>query len=122
MISLDLFSYSLQIPIWVVLILAVAVTVLGAGRVTRVIYHDAFPPSIWFRLQWDKLTANSSWNLLFHCPWCLSHWVVAVAIVWFLVGIPVAWLGFAWWLFWGWFAISYLTAMVIVRDEPADSE
>lgn len=109
-------------PWWVTLLVAVPILVLGAGRLTRVIYFDAFPPTAWLRSKWDLLTEKSDWNLLMHCPWCLSHWVIAGGLAWFALGFawPILWP--IWYVFFGWFALSYLTAMIIVRDEPADDE
>lgn len=121
MITLDFLSYRLDMPIWVVVVLAVLVAVVGGGRFTRVVVYDDFPPTIWLRVQWDKLTEGNEWNKLLHCFWCFSHWVSAVVILWFGVGLVVPWIGYAWWIFWGWFAISYLTAMLIARDEPSDN-
>jgi len=105
-------------PWWLTLVIAVPTLVLGAGRITRAIYHDDFPPSIWFRVKWDLLTENSSWNLLFHCPWCLSFWVTGGLIGWFALGFLAPWIWWTWWIVVGWFALAYLVPMIIVRDEP----
>jgi hypothetical protein len=104
------------------LLAAVVVGVLGVGRLSRAIYYDAFPPSIWLRTKWDLLTEESSWNLLLHCPWCLTHWIAAGSLAVFVVGIWVPWVAVVWWVWHVWFAISYLASMVIVRDEPAEEE
>lgn len=105
---------------WLGLLLAIPVAALGVGRLSRAIYYDAFPPSAWFRAKWDLLTEKSDWNLLMHCPWCITHWIAAFCIGWFFLGwvwFPVA---VAWWIFFGWFAISYIASMIIVRDEPEE--
>jgi hypothetical protein len=45
--------------------------------------------------------------------------VRAGAIGWFALTFFVPFLAWAWWLFWGWLALSYVAAMVIERDQPA---
>jgi hypothetical protein len=119
-LTIDILSLHLQFPMWVVVVLGLFVAVIGSGRVTRVIVYDDFPPTIWLRMQWDKLTDDNSWNKLFHCFWCMSHWVMLLCIGWFWIGLFVQWIGWSWWLFFGWFALSYLQAMLIARDEPSD--
>ena len=111
-----------DLPWWALALVAIPVAVLGSGRLTRAIYYDAFPPSAWLRSKWDLLTEKSDWNLLMHCPWCLTHWVVLGCLAWFAVGWFVAWIGLAWWIFYGWFALSYVASMIIVRDDPEDSD
>lgn len=114
----------LVLPDWLVALLAIAVIVLGSGRLVRVIYYDAFPPSTWLRLKWDALTDRpgylGEWNKLLHCPWCLSFWITLGCVGWLIGGWYVGWLMFAWWVFWGTLAASYLATMVIVRDEPEE--
>ena len=98
---------------------AAAVAVLGAGRLTRLIVHDAYPPAVavrrwWVRVTWNKDSeVEGRWGLLATCHWCASPYVFAIALL-------SAWLTdlhWGWWLFWGWLAGSYLTAMVVERDE-----
>jgi hypothetical protein len=105
---------------WITWVAAFAIGALGTGRLARAIYHDDFPPSIWFRIQWDKLTEGSSWNMLFHCPWCVTHWIAALCLGWFILGIFWVPAMIAWWVFFGWFALSYVASMIIVRDEPEE--
>jgi len=102
------------------LIPAVLVLVLGAGRMARLITHDLFPPAVALRAAWERLVGgHPQWTLLFHCFWCLTPWIMLVAIGWFLLTLNVEWIAWAWWLFWGWLALSYLASMVVARDEPA---
>jgi hypothetical protein len=107
----------IELPLYTV-ILAAIVAVLGVGRLTRVIVHDAFPPSAWLRAKWDDLTGENDWNKLFHCWWCMSFWVTALCFGHFLLGFLAVWIAWTWWLFWGGLAVSYLAAIVISRDEP----
>ena len=101
-------------------VLAIVVAIVGVGRLTRVIVHDDFPPAVWWRMQWAKITHDGPWAKLFHCWWCLSFWVALLCVGWFL--LTPLWVGFAWswWIFWGSLAVSYLATMLIVRDDPND--
>ena len=104
--------------VWVWLA-AIAVGVLGAGRLTRLLVHDSYPPAQrlrqwWTARTWDKEKDEAGpWGLLVTCHWCASPYVFALVLA-------SAWatsLHWAWWLFWGWLAGSYLVAMVVERDE-----
>jgi hypothetical protein len=105
------------------IIAAVLIAIVGVGRLGRVIIYDSFPPSVWLRIKWDNLTYDQStgeaskWNLLLHCPWCLLPWLMAICVGWFFLGLQFEWAAWAWWLFWGWLALSYLSSMLYVRDE-----
>jgi hypothetical protein len=101
-------------------IAAVLVAIAGVGRLTRAITYDDFPPSIWWRMRWATWTHDGPWTKLFTCYWCLSPWIMAVAIGWYLLGLLVLWIAIAWWLFWGWLALSYLAAILVNHDEQAD--
>lgn len=109
-------------PWWLTAIFALPIGILGAARLARAIYFDAFPPSVAFRIGWDKLTEGSSWNSLMHCPWCITHWLVLGSIGYFALGfwLPIFW--WVWWIWNLWFAASYVASMIIVRDEPGDDE
>lgn len=97
-------------------VLAVATAVLGVGRLARVATHDPFPPAIWLRMRWDRLVKDGSWSKLAHCFWCATPWIMLVCIAWGALS-SFHW---TWWAFWGWLALSYLAAIVIARDEPAE--
>ena len=106
-------------PWW--LVLAVLTAVLGVGRWTRLAVFDEFPPAMWVRATWTKLTKNhASWTKLIYCWWCFAPWMMLVAIGWFWVGFQVEWVMVAWWLFFGWGALSYASSMIVARDEPKD--
>lgn len=111
-------------PWW--LLVAAVVAVLGVGRWARLVVYDTFPPAEWLRQRWVKVTLKrEGWRPLFFCWWCFTPWLMLVCIGWFLLTFAVPWIAWAWWLFWGWGALSYLSSMVISRDEPAggkDSE
>lgn len=108
-------------PWWFVWALAVAV--LGVGRLVRVITYDSFPPAAAFRRWWTRWTMDHNhgdWEILFRCPWCLPPWIVLICGGWFALSFLAEWVAWTWWLFWGWLAITYVISMVIVRDEPAE--
>ena len=101
---------------WIVLS-AIAVAIAGVGRLARIITYDAFPPSVWWRKTWAELTNDGPWEKLFSCYWCLTPWIMLVAIAWAVVAFDVFWLAVAWWAFWGWLGISYLSSILVNHDE-----
>lgn len=103
-------------------VLAIVVAVLGTGRLARAIAYDDFPPAVWWRNLWSAWTNDGPWAKLFLCVWCLSFWVALVCIGWFLLTDVHAVFLWSWWIFWGALAISYVAAMIFVRDEPGDGE
>ena len=101
-------------------VFAILVAVLGVGRLTRVITYDDFPPARWVREKWVEKTDGTGWQLLAICWWCASFWVALACAGWWVAGLFFVWAAWAWWIFWGSLAISYLAAMVIVRDTPEE--
>lgn len=112
---MTIFGYE---PLFALVILLTAV--LGVGRLVRVITYDQFPPSIWWRDTWRRITNDGPWAKLFTCFWCLPFWVVLVNFGWFYAGTFVDWIAIAWWVFWGALAVAYLASMVIARDSPEE--
>lgn len=99
-----------EIVLWV---LAFIVGSLSAGRLTRLVVHDSFPPSVHFRIWWDAKTEGSLWNPLFHCHWCLSFWItLPIAASAFLFDLHPAW-----WIINGTFAASYIAPIIVERDQ-----
>lgn len=100
-------------------VLAILTAIFGVARLTRVIVYDDFPPSVWWRMTWSRITNDGPWAKLFMCWWCLSSWIALVCILWyaFLTPLHPVWL-YGWWVFWGMLALGYAATMVIVRDEP----
>jgi len=105
---------------WWQAILAVVVGVVGAARLTRVIVIDDYPPSVALRVWWDTITKDGPWAKLVHCPWCLGPWATLAALVSFLVSFSTPALGWAWWIFWGWLALSYWTSQYVYFDQGKD--
>jgi hypothetical protein len=108
-------------PPWVVLSVFF-IAVFGVGRLARLITYDAFPPMVWWRLKWAKLTAKpdgseGKWEKLFTCYWCLTPWLMLIALVVLGLSWDTLWLALVWLGFLGWFALSYVTSMVVDRDE-----
>lgn len=104
---------------WLI-IAALAVAVMGVGRLVRLITYDDYPPTIAIRSWWvDRVTQHNGWSKMLTCLWCFAPWAMLVALAWFAVGVLwVPWILVAWWIFWGWLGLSYLTSIIVRRDEP----
>jgi len=106
---------------WGYFILAVVVGILSAGRLTRLVTADQWPPVVWVRDRWtdwtQKTERRQGWFLLLNCHWCFSPWAMLGVGAWAVLCRLEGWFGTAWWLFNGWLAASYVVAMVVHRDE-----
>lgn len=101
-----------------ILLLTVAVAVIGTGRVSRIVTYDEFPPAKWARQKWVNATDGTGWQLLATCFWCATPWLMLITIAWFLVGVYfVPGMLIAWWIFYSWMALSYLSSQYIFFDE-----
>jgi hypothetical protein len=101
---------------WPTLLAAFTVGVIAVARLTRLVVDDDWPPMVWFRRKWDRLTENSTWSVLVECYWCVSPYIAAVDIGWAIL----ANLHWTWWLVNGWLAVSWLASYMCFRDIPAD--
>lgn len=110
------------------LIFATAVGILATARAVRLVTSDTWPPIQWARLHWLTWTTRTprrqAWADLFTCPFCFAPYATAINLGWALwAGIASQgradhfW-GQAWWVVNLWAMISYMAAMVVVRDEP----
>lgn len=112
---------------------------LGIARATRLLVHDDWPPIRGLRLAWiqwhdtrDYNNAQSGdpahrhgwrygWASLVTCPFCMAPYPTALALaVTIATGVWTpgwSWAG-AWWVLAVWASVSYLAAMIVVRDEP----
>jgi hypothetical protein len=113
-----------DMPVWLHFLLAIPVAMFGVGRLSRVVVYDDFPASIKLRIWWGRITSRENgedgpWTKLLNCFWCFTPWLTLVAMIWFALGTQFDWVAWTWWLFWGWLGLSYLTSMLIARDEPA---
>lgn len=111
-----MFTFLLENPL--VLWLAIGTAILGVGRLSRIITWDAFPPAIAVRMAWARLTNDGPWNKLLNCFWCFTPWLMLFCIGWFMLGIIVTWVAWVWWIFWAWLALSYVSSIILARDEP----
>lgn len=120
-------------PTWT-LLAAFVVGVIAVGRASRLAVHDAYPPVAAFRRWWFNQTVakggwREGWALLFTshdggsgCPFCFAPYAAAVNLTWALAA-GLEWGPFwssAWWVVNVWAAVSYLAAIVVVYDEPAE--
>lgn len=99
------------------LVPAVLVAVIGVARVVRLITHDDFPPSVWFRDAVQKIADGSPWGKVAFCLWCATPWIMLLCGGWFALSLTVEWAAWAWWVFWGWMALSYLASLFTYWDE-----
>jgi hypothetical protein len=100
----------------ILILAAIAVAVAGVGRLSRVLTYDDFPPSVWVRMQWAKLTKDGPWSKLASCQWCATPWIMLICLSWGVFSE----LHWSWWAFWGWLGISYLSSILIGRDEQRE--
>lgn len=124
------------------LAVAYALGVVGVARAVRLITSDAYPPMQVLRDRWvvwqanrdieqDPLAVNAGaertglghgWGPLLTCPFCCAPYVTAAALavtVWAGVWSPdLHTLAGWWWTCSVWASVSYLAAMIVVRDEP----
>lgn len=111
---------------------AYLLTALASARLTRLLTHDHYPPAAALRRWWFNQTIakggwRAGWALLLTsehgtgCPFCAAPYVTALLMAagmgagiwqpgWTLAG--------AWWTLAVWASLSYLAAMIVVRDEP----
>jgi hypothetical protein len=99
---------------------AVLVAIVGTGRAVRLVTYDDFPPSIWLRVLWGRITDHGPWEKLFNCLWCFGPWATAICMGWFFLGFLWLPLWYAWWVVFTFAAISYLVSMLVRRDEPEE--
>lgn len=110
------------------LAVAYVLAVIATARAVRLVVHDAYPPAEAVRLWWLNRTEvaggwRASWAPLVTCPFCAAPYIAAVVQgVAMLAGIwSPAWsLAGVWWTLAVWASLSYLAAMLVVRDEPAE--
>lgn len=123
------------------LLAAAVVGTLAVARATRLVTADAYPPAVALRRWWFNVTvAKGGWRkgwapLLTDdeaghgCPFCAAPYAAAVSLAWALASGAhlratvdlTTWAGW-WWVLSTWCAVSYLAAMIVVRDEPPAEE
>lgn len=118
------------------LLAAFIVGTITVARLTRLVVHDAYPPAKAVRGWWVRKTSRTAvvdgqevqtdgpWTPLAECPFCSAPYLALAAVAWAAVVLPGgdpfdAWsASWWWWLANLWGAVSYLAAMIEVRDEP----
>lgn len=96
-----------------IIVAAVVVGVVGTARLVRLVTSDTFPPTVWWRIKWAEITNDNEWSKLFSCLWCFSPYVTAANLAWALLSD----LHWAWWVFNGWMAASYVASWLVFHDE-----
>lgn len=121
-----------------VLAASYALAVTAVGRLTRLAVHDDWPPAAAVRRWWFNHTvAAGGWRarwapvLVGHdggsgCPFCFAPYaaaaVEAVAVTAGVWPLDLTTLAGWWWAAAVWASVSYLAAMLVVRDEPLDGD
>lgn len=97
---------------------------IAVARATRLVVHDAYPPAQAFRSWFIRVTRDGAWSPLVECPFCASPYIAAVTLavaIWGDVWEPdLGTVGGWWWVLAVWAAVSYLAAMIELRDEPPE--
>lgn len=102
---------SLTSNVWLALIVAV----LSIARTARLLIHDDFPPMVWLRVRiLARYKEDSKWAGLWECPYCLCPYLTVVMGVWMYYSD----LHWTWWVANGWWAASYVAAIVYSYDQP----
>jgi len=99
---------------WWVYVLALGTSVLGVGRIVRLLVHDDFPPSVALRTWWVRVTRGGAWNKVLTCHFCLPPYLMAISWVW-------GWasdLHWTWWVAHLFAGATYLTSILVAYDEP----
>lgn len=108
------------------LLAAAIVGTIAVARATRLVTSDGYPPAKAVRDWWIRVTHDGPWSLLAECPFCFAPYAAAADLAWAAWVLPGsdpldAWsVGWWWWIVNGWAAVSYLAAMIVVRDEPPE--
>lgn len=111
---------------WIAVVLT---TVVSAARFARLGVIDKFPPVKAVRTWYENKTDGSDWQWLALCVFCFSLYPTAAVFGWGLLagvyGHPPDDLttGQAvWWIVNGLFALTYLSAMTVLRDGAVDED
>lgn len=96
-------------------IAAALIGTLSVARTARLVVFDDFPPALWLRERLLVLLGDT-WGKVVTCPFCLAPYLSAGMIAW----VYLSDLHWTWWVINGWWAASYIAAMVVAYDEPAE--
>jgi len=101
---------------WYVWLAAAIVAIVSVGRTVRLLIWDDFPPIAWARLKFFTRVGDSPWKKLGECGFCLAPYLSAGMVAWMWLSD----LHWSWWLVNGWWALSYLSAILVSYDQPSD--
>lgn len=94
-------------------VVTAVIAVGAAARLTRLVVEDEYPPMVWIRMQWDRVTRDGGWSKLAHCGWCASPYMAALVLgVGYLLDWPTWWYAVTAWL-----AASYAAGWIVYHDE-----
>lgn len=99
---------------WYVWVAAAFIAIISVGRTARLLVWDDFPPIAWLRLKFFVKAGDSPWKKLGECAFCLAPYLSVGMIAWMVLSD----LHWTWWLVNGWWALSYLSAIVVSYDQP----
>lgn len=99
---------------WYVWVAAAFIAIISVGRTARLLVWDDFPPIAWLRLKFFVKAGESPWKKLGECAFCLAPYLSVGMIAWMVLSD----LHWTWWLVNGWWALSYLSAIVVSYDQP----
>lgn len=106
------------------LLAAFVLATLAAARLTRFVVHDDFPPMEYVRGTYRRLVGYGPWEGLVTCPFCFAPYAAGGLLalgIGFDVWTPdLSELASWWWIVVVWASMSYLAAMIVVRDEPPE--
>jgi hypothetical protein len=91
-----------------------AIGIISAARVVRLITHDTWPPMEWAR---PRIAAKlGSWSEIMVCPFCCAPYVMAAQMgLWWWAHNTNIW----WWVIPNtWAAAMYVAAMIVAYDQP----
>lgn len=95
-----------------VVVVAALVGILSVARLTRLVTIDTYPPVVWVRTTWDKITHDGPWSDLVHCPYCIAPYAAVPVLAWGYLSD----LHWSWWIFNGWLALAYAASVFVVRE------
>lgn len=97
--------------------IAVIIGIVSVARTARLLLFDEFPPMVWLRVRiLAMFPEDSSWSKIAECPFCLTPYLAAGMLGWAWLSDLNAW----WWVINGVWAASYLAAILVAYDQPAE--
>lgn len=116
---------------------AYALAVVAVARATRLVIFDPYPPAAAARRWWwNQTIGRGGWRAAWHklavgeephdpgCPFCASPYITAVTLAVAIAGDvwtpDLGTVGGWWWVAAVWASVSYLSAMLVLRDEPPE--